>query len=1468
GPFDGNLANGGGTLRFRNPFDAVLLELDYSDEKPWPVTADGVGHSLVLAAPDYGEQAPKAWRQSNDIGGSPGAAILRFNDPLTNMVINEILAHTDDPEFDYVELFNRGPQPVTLTGCWLTDSASSNRFQIPPTVVPGFSFVSFHTNNAVLGFELSAMGETLYLISSNENRVIDAVRFEAQQNGVALGRYPDGAPGFQPLENPTLDASNDRILTRDIVINEIMFHSISADRDDEYVELHNIGAAPIDLGMWRFTAGIDYIIPSNTVIQPGGFLVVARDAARMMTNYPHLNPANCIGNFSGRLSDRGERLALSKPDNLSLPNQDFVVMDEVIYSDGWGEWIDGGGSSLELIDPRSDNRMGMNWKGSDESQKAPWTTVNYTGTVDNGSGSLDAFRIFMLQGGECVVDNVDVHRDDLTSYVQEDFEGGIGGWTPWGNHVRSGLSPNGGFGNSRALHIRASGKGDTGIPSGWTEPFWNRIDHPIGVAPGVNDTVIIQARVRWVAGWPHLSMAFKGYWLEAPVGLDLPTDLGSPGQTNSCHTANSGPAIREVQHVPVLPAAGENVKVTCRVSDPDGLGSLSLSYRVDPSAVLNTVPMVDDGSGVDDIASDGIYSGQLPGQAAGAMIAFQVIAHDSLSASNRFPQPAGLTGVPDSECLVRFGDNKRPGAFETYHLWLNAANVTRWTSISGGQSRYSNEPIDLTFVCGNYRAIYGGTGRWRGLWRPYSTPVNSGAYSVSVPKTDRFLCESELKLDQPGQTGSDSTRQTENYTFWMARKIGEPAPNIRFVHVYCNGNYRSVLHDLQTPSLDFCRSWFGDDDPFVFKNVGWVGDPFDVYEDADGRKKQSRYRWSLRKRRTNVPSDDFSPVFKLADAFATPDDELYEQRVASMVDIRSWSSYFALSAVVGGWDHYGFSHAHNMFVYIPDHLKSHMFIYDMDHVLRGSTTGGLFPGWVVPSRMYTRPAFRRIYWSVLKDALDCPFHPDIAHAYIDQWYDVFQREGVPATSPDAIKSWISGRYSHLVGQLNSVAATFEITSNGGADFSSGTTPVTLTGTAPIDVASIHVNGSSNAVTFTSETAWSMEVALQPGANLLFLEGYTRTGVPSSNAFDAITVTYTGPGQIFGDDLVINEIMYNALDPFGDFIEIHNRSTTDTYHLGGLRLNGVDFTFPQGTFIGPEGFVVVTENTAIYAAIYTNIEVVVGTYDGSLDNGGENLQLLQPNGTNWIVLDDVRYDNLLPWPAAADGSGPSLQLIDPAQDNTIVGNWGVDTGAILYTPGATNSVLMTLPPIPTLRINEIQPYNLNTVQDNAGDFDPWIEIDNYAPTGMVSLDEIYLTDDLTRLTNWNFPAGHMLDAATYRIVWADAEPGETVGTDFHAGFALSRTGGVVALVWLSGTNPIVLDSMNYHPIGPNQSYGLDPADPDEGPRILFFPTPGGLNDASDLPAGIRINEYMADNDITYSNSVGDYEDWFELYNAGS
>ena len=217
------------------------------------------------------------------------------------------------------------------------------------------------------------------------------------------------------------------------MINEIMYKPISGDNSDEYVELYNRSAGAVSLDGWQFTAGIDFTFPSNMVIAAGGYMVVAKNAAHLLTNYANLNANNTAGDFGGGLRNSGERLALSKPEqvistNMSgvvKTNTNYIVMDEVSCLNGgrWGNWSDGGGSSLELIDSRADGRLAANWADSDETAKSAWTVVNVSGNMDNGTGTNNSVQIYMQDAGECLVDDVQVFNSGGPNLVpNSDFE--------------------------------------------------------------------------------------------------------------------------------------------------------------------------------------------------------------------------------------------------------------------------------------------------------------------------------------------------------------------------------------------------------------------------------------------------------------------------------------------------------------------------------------------------------------------------------------------------------------------------------------------------------------------------------------------------------------------------------------------------------------------------------------------------------------------------------------------------------------------------------------------------------------------------------------------------------------------------------------------------------------------------------------------------------------------------------------
>lgn len=153
------------------------------------------------------------------------------------------------------------------------------------------------------------------------------------------------------------------------------------------------------------------------------------------------------------------------------------------------------------------------------------------------------------------------------------------------------------------------------------------------------------------------------------------------------------------------------------------------------------------------------------------------------------------------------------------------------------------------------------------------------------------------------------------------------------------------------------------------------------------------------------------------------------------------------------------------------------------------------------------------------------------------------------------------------------------------------------------------------------------------------------------------------------NIVINEIHFNPNDMVGntdvdfEFIELKN-NTSSAVNVAGWRISeAVDATFPTGTTIPANGYLVVASNTTSYAG--NGYPVVAFTDD--LSNNGETIRL---STNNFILVDVVTYYNAGGWPIAADGNGPSLELINPTLNNNVFDSYCSSSND--GTPGASNS----------------------------------------------------------------------------------------------------------------------------------------------------------------------------------------------------
>lgn len=121
-------------------------------------------------------------------------------------------------------------------------------------------------------------------------------------------------------------------------------------------------------------------------------------------------------------------------------------------------------------------------------------------------------------------------------------------------------------------------------------------------------------------------------------------------------------------------------------------------------------------------------------------------------------------------------------------------------------------------------------------------------------------------------------------------------------------------------------------------------------------------------------------------------------------------------------------------------------------------------------------------------------------------------------------------------------------------------------------------------------------------------------------------------------IVVSEIHFHPPieAPGAEFVELTNRSS-EPVDLDGWCVDGADLCIEETTPLEPG------------AALAFRAPLL----QGNLSNGGEDLVVTDPSGD---VSDRVDYDDSSPWPATADGEGPSIQRrnLDAPSDHT--GNW--------------------------------------------------------------------------------------------------------------------------------------------------------------------------------------------------------------------
>jgi hypothetical protein len=631
-------------------------------------------------------------------------------------------------------------------------------------------------------------------------------------------------------------------------------------------------------------------------------------------------------------------------------------------------------------------------------------------------------------------------------------------------------------------------------------------------------------------------------------------------------------------------------------------------------------------------------------------------------------------------------------------------------------------------------------------------------------------------------------------------------------------------------------------------------------QDLGNDKELYRYNFLIKNHRH---ADDYTRFITFAKTFSLSGTQL-DQQTRLVMDVDQWLRTWALVTLCGVSDSYTFGNNHNLLIYLrPSDQRFLAFPVDMDFSFVRAPTSSLV-GDQNFSKIINRPANLRAFYAHVLDIISSTYNP----SYMSSWirhYNSF----LPEQSFSGVSSYLQSRANHATNTINSAGgyAPFNVT---GTNFVTSNNLVTLAGTAPVQVQTIKVNGGEYPVTWTSVSAWTMRVPVSARTNVLTLEGYDLYGKRLTNYTRIVTVVYTQSIPEPRDLVILNEIMYHPASPDAAFVELFNTSPAFSFDLSGWRVDGLGFTFPPGSVIAGGQYLVLAGNLPGYAAAYgPSTPPPFAQFAGNLRNTGEILTLLRPGMIpgQEIVVDQVRYESAPPWPTDANGLGPSLQLIDPAQDNSRTANWAaVQTSAppapewvYFFTSGTASSstLYIYLQSAGSIYIDDLKlvPGSVPEVGTNMlanGSFESslsgsWVVSQNLSQSARA--------DTINHSGNYSLHIIATTGGSTKgSSIYQEISPALAQGQPYTLSFwYLQSTNGGPLVLRLSGSGVAAT---------------INPAQP-HADGLQF--TPGTVNTwRRSLPAfpSLWLNEVQLENLTGLPDNWGQRDPWIELYNAGA
>lgn len=1010
----------------------------------------------------------------------------------------------------WLELINLGTTPLDVAGYVILPSSGTEVGLLPHLLAPGELLL---VSQAQLGFGAVPQSK-LFLLSPDHSRVLDGVTVV----GVPRGRKAGDARAWAYPDVSTPGTANVFVEHSDVVLDEIMYRSLPITAADgtlaksslEWIELYNRSQKPIDISGYQFVDAIEYTIPAGTIVPPNGYFVVSSDLAAMKAAFPALattGPDKLVGDFKGNLADSGENLVLR--DACANP------VDVVHYSSGgsWPENAHGGGSSLELRDPRADNSVGDAWAASDDAAAAQWKILTYEGVAGPSSvgpdGAYEELVIGLLDTGVALLDDISVVEDPNGAKVElmqnGNFENkGAANWRLLGNHRHSEVIIDSSDPANHVLRLVATGA---------AEHMHNHVETTLAAGHKVANgkTYRISLRAKWQSGSNQLNTRLYFDRLAKTQLLPVSALHGTPGTANSTAQINIGPTYSDLRHAPAVPHAFEPVVVSVTAADPDGVAKLTLWYAVD-GGPFASLPMA--------AAGDGHFSALVPSGSPSSVCQFYVMGEDSLGAASSFPAEG-----PASRAMWKVDDGlASPQGLHNLRIVMTPDDVN-W--LFDPKNLMGNDRIGCTIIDDEVGILYDVGLRLKGSERGRVEAVRVGFALRFSPQQLFRGVYGDIMLDRSEGIGFGQREvffnQAMNHAGIVTSqyddvvKILTPRPE----HTGASQAQLARFGDLL---LDNQFDKGGDGSVFEYELIYYPTTTDDGtpqgnklpkpdlvigtgLQDLGNDKEAYRLPFILKNNRWK---DDYKGLMGFAKVFGLNGAE-FNAKVGDVIDVDAWLRAFAFATLSGAVDNFGAGDAHNGNFYVrPADGKVLYLPHDLDFY--GGSPQSAVVASPVLAKIIGTPARKRLYYGHLYDIISNAYNG----TYMKYWADHLGNL-LPGQNFAGHLAFVSARADFVLNTapnavMKAIAKiAFQIKTNGGAPLAVTTPDVTLDGVGWIDVIDVQsVNPQAPvAVNWLGETAWQATLPLKCGVNPLELKALDRHGVAVGNS--KLAVTRSGAG---------------------------------------------------------------------------------------------------------------------------------------------------------------------------------------------------------------------------------------------------------------------------------------------------------------------------------------------------------------------